>query len=77
MSYRYRCEQCRTTSPPHPTRAAAEAERHRHRARVHDGLIPDDDSIDETAAEDVGTDGLVLVLLAALLIAALIARIVN
>ncbi|MGW2866429.1 hypothetical protein [Streptomyces sp. NPDC001205] len=44
-SYRYRCEQCRTTSPPVDTRRDVEAERDRHRRRAHAGHIPDGERI--------------------------------
>ncbi|MFB7747666.1 hypothetical protein [Streptomyces sp. NPDC056132] len=44
-SYRYRCEQCRTTSPPMPTRREVEVERDRHRALAHAGHIPDGEEI--------------------------------
>jgi hypothetical protein len=43
--YRYRCEQCRTTSPPVRTRPQAEAERDRHRDLAHAGHIPDGERI--------------------------------
>jgi hypothetical protein len=41
MSYRYRCQQCRTTSPLLSSRSEAEAEGCRHRAAFHDGHVPD------------------------------------
>jgi hypothetical protein len=41
MSYRYRCQQCRTTSPLAGSRAEAEDERQRHRDRFHGGHVPD------------------------------------
>lgn len=37
----YRCDQCRTTSLPVTTRAAALAARDDHRRRMHGGHIPD------------------------------------
>ncbi|MFD5552043.1 hypothetical protein ACFWJQ_35580 [Streptomyces goshikiensis] len=43
--YRYRCEQCRTTSPPVRTMREVETERTRHRRRVHAGHIPDGEEI--------------------------------
>jgi hypothetical protein len=43
--YRYRCEQCRTTSPPVRTRPQVEAERDRHRSLAHAGHIPDGERI--------------------------------
>lgn len=45
MAYRYRCQQCRTTSPPVPTKAAARLERGRHRDQFHGGHIPDGEEI--------------------------------
>lgn len=45
MSYRYRCGQCCTTSPPTYTRSAAEHEGQQHRDRFHGGHIPDDEAI--------------------------------
>lgn len=39
--YRYRCEQCATTSPTVGTRVEAEHERDRHRRIVHGGHVPD------------------------------------
>ncbi|MFE9407166.1 hypothetical protein ACFYNY_36245 [Streptomyces sp. NPDC006530] len=44
-SYRYRCEQCRTTSPLVASRREVEAERDRHRQVVHAGHIPDGERI--------------------------------
>jgi hypothetical protein len=44
MSYRYRCQTCRTTSPP-MSLAAAEAARERHRIEMHGGHIPDGESL--------------------------------
>jgi hypothetical protein len=43
--YRYRCEQCRTTSPSVRTRREAETERDRHRTLAHAGHIPDGEQI--------------------------------
>jgi len=43
--YRYRCQQCRTTSPPVPSRRAVETERDRHRDLAHAGHIPDGEQI--------------------------------
>ncbi|MEU5431015.1 hypothetical protein AB0H73_36175 [Streptomyces olivoreticuli] len=43
--YRYRCNQCRTTSPAVRTQHEAETEKYRHRARAHDGHIPDGEEI--------------------------------
>lgn len=43
--YRYRCVQCRTTSPPVLTRAALARERQSHRVLVHGGHIPDGEQI--------------------------------
>lgn len=43
--YRYRCEQCATTSPQTRTLVEAEHERDRHRQRMHGGHIPDGDHL--------------------------------
>ncbi|MFI0827235.1 hypothetical protein ACH4Q7_22580 [Streptomyces roseolus] len=45
MSYQYRCDQCRTTSPPLATRTGIGLERDRHRDRFHGGHIPDGERI--------------------------------
>lgn len=76
MSYTYRCGQCRTTTEPLPTRAAAERERERHRDRAHDGLIPDNEAITETPEDGVETAGLLAVLVVVLLIAAALTRLI-
>lgn len=39
--FRYRCDQCGTTSPPVGTWAELLAERDTHRRRKHGGHIPD------------------------------------
>jgi hypothetical protein len=39
--WRYRCDQCRTTSLPVATRAEVLAARDDHRRRMHGGHIPD------------------------------------
>jgi hypothetical protein len=39
--YRYRCDQCRTTSLPVSTWAEVLQERDRHRRRTHGGAVPD------------------------------------
>lgn len=72
MPYRYRCEQCRTTSPPLPTRRAADDEGAWHRARVHAGHIPDGESVEPDDEQAVGTGVmLALLLLGCLLVAVL------
>ncbi|WP_101253849.1 hypothetical protein [Streptomyces barkulensis] len=43
--YRYRCPQCRTTSPAVPSHRAAQAEGQRHRDRFHGGHHPDAEEI--------------------------------
>ncbi|MDN3056884.1 hypothetical protein PH213_20480 [Streptomyces sp. SRF1] len=43
--YRYRCVQCRTTSPPVLTQAALAQERQSHRALAHGGHVPDGEQI--------------------------------
>ena len=77
MPYTYRCGKCRTTTQPLPTRTAAERERDRHRDRIHDGLIPDGESIDETPDEGVGSAGLLAVIVAVVLIAAALTRLIH
>ncbi|MGW1306505.1 hypothetical protein ACWD5R_43695 [Streptomyces sp. NPDC002514] len=47
--YRYRCNQCRTTSPTVRTKREAEAEGTRHRDRAHAGHIPDGEEIQHHA----------------------------
>jgi hypothetical protein len=47
MSYRYRCVQCRTTSPPVLTRSALAQERQQHRVLAHGGHVPDGEKIIE------------------------------
>ncbi|WP_030672353.1 hypothetical protein [Streptomyces sp. NRRL B-1347] len=47
MSYRYRCDQCRTTSPPVLTRGALADERRVHRRQFHGGHIPDGERVIE------------------------------
>ena len=39
--YRYRCDQCATTSLPVRTRAEAVAARDKHRRLMHGGHVPD------------------------------------
>lgn len=43
--YRYRCQQCRTTSPAVRTEREARVEGDRHRALAHAGHIPDGEQI--------------------------------
>ncbi|MEW1719794.1 hypothetical protein [Streptomyces sp. NPDC093109] len=50
--YRYRCGQCRASSPPTPTRADSEAHRDYHRATVHGGLVPDGEHIDRVTGHE-------------------------
>jgi hypothetical protein len=45
MSYRYRCQKCRTTSPLVETHEEAIAERRRHRDAVHGGHAPDGEQL--------------------------------
>jgi hypothetical protein len=72
--YRYRCEQCRTTSPPTPTRAAAEAEQDRHRRRAHGGHIPDGDRIDPDTEDSTSRARAWFATLAVLAVAGWISR---
>lgn len=53
--YRYRCGQCRATSPPTLQRAEAEAHRDHHRDTIHGGLVPDQERIDHVHG-DAGRD---------------------
>jgi hypothetical protein len=43
--YRYRCAQCRTTSPELLSRRALHEERDAHRRRFHGGHIPDGEQV--------------------------------
>lgn len=45
--YRYRCQQCRTTSPPVLTRSALAQERQSHRVFKHGGHVPDGEQVVE------------------------------
>ncbi|WP_037956944.1 hypothetical protein [Streptomyces sulphureus] len=45
--YRYRCVQCRTTSPPVLTRSALAQERQSHRVLKHGGHVPDGEQVVE------------------------------
>lgn len=47
MSYRYRCEQCRTTTHPVHSRDTLDHERRTHRAEFHGGHIPDGEQVIE------------------------------
>jgi hypothetical protein len=47
--YRYRCDQCATTSPAVRTRLEADRERDRHRRHAHGGHIPDGERLQRTA----------------------------
>ena len=47
MSYRYRCEQCRTTSPRVHGRDAFLYEQHEHRRLFHGGHAPDGEQMIE------------------------------
>lgn len=77
MPYSYRCGKCRTTTEPLPTRHAAERARERHRDRVHDGLIPDGESIDETPEAGVEGAGLLAALVVVILLAAALTRLIH
>lgn len=77
MPYMYRCGKCRTTTKPLPTRAAAERERDRHRDRVHDSLIPDGESIDETPEAGIEGAGLLAVIVVVILLAAALTRLIH
>lgn len=82
--YRYRCGQCRASSPPTHHRAGAEAHRAHHRATVHGDLVPDQERIDHVrgaAGQDPDvryvSGGTVLVVLALLALASLISRVLG
>ncbi|MFJ3545434.1 hypothetical protein ACIPQH_25100 [Streptomyces rubiginosohelvolus] len=45
--FQYRCDQCRTTSPPVLTRSGLDDERRRHRRDFHGGHIPDGEKVIE------------------------------
>lgn len=83
-SYRYRCGQCRASSPPTVTREEAEAHRDHHRASVHGGLVPDGEDIEPVrgaTARDADARYLstraVLLGIAVLALASLISRILG
>jgi hypothetical protein len=72
--YRYRCDQCRTTSPVVRTRAEALHERDRHRRQFHGGHIPDGEHLQRRrrrgpAPGEIRPAAVVVVLLALLLLA--------
>ncbi|MGW5352193.1 hypothetical protein ACWERV_16990 [Streptomyces sp. NPDC004031] len=74
-AYRYRCEQCATTSPVVRTRAAVEHERDRHRRYAHGGHIPDGERLQRAARAGVDRTAVVaLGVLAVVLLLALLAR---
>lgn len=72
--YRYRCEQCATTSPVVRTWVAVDHERDRHRRKFHGGHIPDGERVQRTARA-AGSDRIAIVCLSlvglALLVSAL------
>lgn len=63
--YRYRCEQCATTSPTVGTRVEAEHERNRHRRIVHGGHVPDGERL-QRAVRHPSSDRTAVVALAVL-----------
>lgn len=63
--YRYRCEQCATTSPAVRSRLAVEYERDRHRQRFHGGHIPDGERL-QRAVRSRASDRTALIALAVL-----------
>lgn len=74
--YRYRCDQCRTTSLPVRTRVEVLAERDSHRRRRHGGHVPDGEHIQRPRrrpADDL-RPVLVAAVLLGLLLLALIAH---
>ena len=77
MPYIYRCQQCASRSEPVATRRAARSERDWHRARVHAGLIPDGESIEQDTETGLDTGGLVVAILAGCLIAGAISRVLG
>jgi hypothetical protein len=48
-SYRYRCDQCATTSPTVGTRVELTHERDRHRRIMHGGHTPDGERLQRAA----------------------------
>jgi hypothetical protein len=73
--YRYRCDQCATTSLPVRTRAEQLADRDRHRRQMHGGHIPDGEHLLRQRAgprPDGFGPATVLIILLGLLLLALI-----
>lgn len=66
--YRYRCGQCRTTSPIVGTWAELLHERDRHRARAHDGHRPDGEQLLQRRRPGARPGVIVLVIAAVLLL---------
>jgi hypothetical protein len=73
--YRYRCEQCATTSPVVRTQLAVERERDRHRHRVHGGHIPDGERVQRHTARP-GNDRVALVALAVIVLVLVVSALV-
>lgn len=71
--YRYRCDQCATTSLPVRTRAEQLAERDRHRRQMHGGHVPDGERLLHRRAgprpDSIGPATVVIILLGLLLLA--------
>jgi hypothetical protein len=63
--YRYRCDQCATTSPSVRTRVELDRERDRHRWAVHGGHIPDGERL-QRSARNPASDRVAVLALAAL-----------
>jgi hypothetical protein len=73
--YRYRCQQCATTSPPVRTRVEAERDRDWHRRAAHGGHIPDGERLQRSTRSAAGdrTAMVALAVLAAILLLSLAA----
>lgn len=69
--WRYRCDQCATTSLPVTTRAEVLAERDDHRRRMHGGHVPDGEHLQRTARLPV--DRTAVIALAVLTVLVLVA----
>jgi hypothetical protein len=66
--YRYRCDQCATTSPPVGTRVELTHERDRHRRQAHGGHIPDGERLQRATRPPVDRTALIALAAVALLL---------
>jgi hypothetical protein len=74
--YRYRCDQCATTSPAVRSRVEVEHERDRHRRVLHGGHIPDGERMQRTARSVLG-DRTAMVAIAVLAVILLLSLVVG